>query len=94
VANLVVRYGKLRVGKGLFPPDPAAVRIGGEKPRRSIRFVSPANWGFSQNLDGSPYRGQLGMWIDAPRPAEMKHRNRRRLKRRFQLDEIEEYRYV
>ncbi|NMC21532.1 MAG: hypothetical protein GYA33_14070 [Thermogutta sp.] len=55
---------------------------------RSLRFITPANWGFCEELNGIPWRGRLTSWPAAEPSADAPTIRKRRLKKaRFHWEE-------
>jgi hypothetical protein len=94
VSHVVWRYGVVDMHRrALLLPTESTVKPAPQKGlvkalHSAIRFVTPASWGFCQELDGCPYRGRLDEWPAAealsPRP-----RHRLKPRRRRSPDEEE-----
>ncbi len=55
---------------------------------RSLRFITPLNWGFCEELHGAPWRGRLSSWPAAePSPDSPPPPGRRLKKARFRWEE-------
>ncbi len=93
VAHLVVKYGIFDTErKAVRLPEPHTVKLVSvrgavEEFRSSIRFVTPSSWGFSIELDGSPWRGRLASWAAAEVPTTLARRRLKPRRPRYPFEE-------